>query len=96
MSQARTRDISPHARNPSSCLSRVARSIPHNRQLMLMVMKEVVGTDVIMIEPGKWGVTAIYLHEELRLEKALMSFRIAGTVAFIAGGRRPQPSILTH
>jgi len=52
-------------------------------QVMLFFMKQVVGTDVLLLSPLKKSSTGMYLSEEIRLEKALMGFRIAGTVLFI-------------
>jgi len=53
-------------------------------KIMLMIMKHVVGTDVLLLQPGQRAVTMMFVSEEIRYEKALTAFRIVGTILFVA------------
>jgi len=53
-------------------------------KIMLVVMKHVVGTNVILLQPGQRAVSMMFVSEEIRYEKALTAFRIVGTVLFVA------------
>ena len=53
-------------------------------KLLLMVMRHVVGTEVLLLSPLSKGVMRIFLSENMRVERALSTFRIVGAVLFVA------------
>lgn len=52
-------------------------------KLLLMVMRHVVGTEVLLMSPLAKSATGMFFSENLRVEKALTTFRVVGTVLFI-------------
>jgi hypothetical protein len=52
-------------------------------KLLLMVMRHVVGTEVVLLSPLTKSTTMMFLSEQMRVERALSGFRVLGTVLFI-------------
>jgi len=52
-------------------------------KVLLMVMRHVVGTEVLLLSPLSKGSTRMFLSENLRVERALSGFRVLGAVLFV-------------
>jgi hypothetical protein len=66
------------------CCQTVALLSKMFTKLLLVVMKHVVGTEVLLLSPLAKGTHSMFFSEELRVEKALSTFRLVGTILFIA------------